>query len=155
MRFGLPPHPVELNRVRELRGRLEEYVRDVEYLFVSHYHRDHFTVPYESIYMGTEPKSYEQIYVGKRILLKSPEGLNYSQRKRYYNLVQALKNLDCNITHADGLRIEVGGTVIEVSNPLPHGHEGSKTGYVIALSIKEDHKITFMPDVKDPCQKRP
>lgn len=68
-RYGLPPHPRELERVRALRSILEKYAEESEYVFISHYHRDHFTVPYPSIYMGTTNDSFRKIYSNKVVLM--------------------------------------------------------------------------------------
>ena len=150
-RFGLPPHPRELDRVRALRRVLESYATDASYVFVSHYHRDHFTVPYASIYMGTDNESYRRIYTNKVVLLKSPDDLNWSQRRRYYGLRKALDNVAKEVIFADGKELTIGSTRLVVSQSLPHGEEGSKTGRVIAVTIEDgDERVTFMPDVEGP-----
>jgi len=150
-RFGLPPHPRELNRVRVLRGVLERYAEEAGYVFISHYHRDHFTVPYASEYMGTSEDSYRKIYTGKVILMKSPNDINWSQRRRYYGLRKAIEGLAKEIIYVDGKELTIGSTRLIASPSLPHGEEGSKTGRVVALTIDDgDSKLTFMPDVEGP-----
>ena len=154
-RFGLPPHPRELRRVEELRRAMDQYVSRASHIFISHYHRDHFTVPYESIYMGTKRDTYVNIYRGKVALIKSPKDLNYSQRARYYGLMRAIRGIVGKILEADGVVMEVGGTRIHVSESLPHGPEGSRTGRVISITIDDgDQRITFMPDVQGPISER-
>ncbi len=149
-RYGLPPHPREVERAKQLRERLENHVRNADILFISHYHRDHYTVPYSSIYMATDEKSYLKIYAGKKILMKNPQDLNYSQRTRYRELIKALETVGCVKEHADGVEMTIGGTYISVSKPLPHGPDNSKTGNVIALTVEEDIRLVFAPDIQGP-----
>ena len=150
-RYGLPPHPREILRVSELREILNHYLSLSTHVFISHYHRDHFTVPYESIYMGTKGDTYVGVYGGKVVLLKDPVDLNYSQRRRYYGLLKAIKSIAREIIHADGKTFEIGSTKIVLSRSLPHGPEGSKTGRVVSIAIEDpDLRLLFMPDVQGP-----
>jgi predicted metallo-beta-lactamase superfamily hydrolase len=154
-RYGLPPHPRELRRVKELRVVMSGYVSRATYIFISHYHRDHFTVPYESIYMGTKKDTYIDIYKGKVVLIKSPRDLNYSQKMRYYGLIRAIKGIANKIIEADGITSEIGSTLISVSEALPHGPEGSRTGKVISITVDDgDQRLTFMPDVQGPISEK-
>ncbi|WP_243676072.1 hypothetical protein [Vulcanisaeta distributa] len=153
-RYGLPPHPRELERVRALRGILEKYAEESEYVFISHYHRDHFTVPYPSIYMGTTNDSFRKIYSNKVVLMKSPNDENWSQRKRYYGLRKAIENIAKNLVFADGKEFTVGSTKLIVSQSLPHGEDNAKTGRVVAITIIEgDESLMFMPDVEGPVSR--
>jgi len=149
-RYSLPPHPKEFERVRELRKILEKYAAEATSLFISHYHRDHYTVPYPSPYMGTSADSYVRIYSGKVILAKSPRDINYSQRRRYRILKRAIESIVKDYVHADGLEMRVGSALIKVSPSLPHGAEGSKTGRVIGITIIDDDSLTVVPDVQGP-----
>ncbi len=150
-RYGLPPHPRELERVKALRGVLERYAEEANYVFISHYHRDHFTVPYQSIYMGTTNDSYRRIYGGKVVLMKSPSDENWSQRRRYHGLRKAIEGIVRELVFADGKEFNMGSTRLVVSPSLPHGEENARTGRVIAITIIEgDELLTFMPDVEGP-----
>ncbi|MGC8606313.1 MAG: hypothetical protein ACP5GZ_07285 [Vulcanisaeta sp.] len=150
-RFGLPPHPRELERVRTLRSILERYAEETNYVFISHYHRDHFTVPYPSIYMGTTNESYRKIYSNKVLLLKSPDDENWSQRRRYYGLRRAIEGLVREIMFVDGKELTIGSTKLVISQSLPHGEDNARTGKVIAITIiNNDESLTFMPDVEGP-----
>ncbi|MCG2880279.1 MAG: hypothetical protein RXP99_03240 [Vulcanisaeta sp.] len=150
-RFGLPPHPRELERVRALRAVLERYADEANYVFVSHYHRDHYTVPYASVYMGTNNESYRKIYTNKVILMKMPDDLNWSQRRRYYGLRRAIEGIARDLIFIDGKELMIGSTRLIASPSLPHGDEGSRTGRVVALTIDDgDCRVTFMPDVEGP-----
>lgn len=150
-RFGLPPHPRELERARELRTRILEYASRAAVVTISHYHRDHFTPWYKSAYMATDDETYEAIYGGKLVLAKSPEGVNWSQRRRHYGLKKALEPVAA-LEYADGRTFAFGGTSLAVSPPLPHGPEGSRTGFVIAFLVAEgDERLLYMPDVQGPA----
>ncbi len=150
-RFGLPPHPREISRVSELRGVLDRYLSLSTHVFISHYHRDHFTVPYGSIYMGTRGDTYINVYKDKVVLLKDPRDLNYSQKKRYYGLIRAIKEIAREIIYADGKNLEIGSTRLVFSGSLPHGPEGAKTGRVVSIAIDDDDlRLLFMPDVQGP-----
>ncbi len=145
------PHPREIERVRALRSILERYAEDANYVFISHYHRDHFTVPYPSIYMGTTNESYKKIYSGKVLLMKSPSDENWSQRRRYYGLRKAIEGITRDLVFADGKEFIIGSTRLIISQSLPHGEDNAKTGRVIAITIvDDDESLTFMPDVEGP-----
>lgn len=150
-RFGLPPHPLELERVRELRAKIVEYASSADVITVSHYHRDHFTPWYRSEYMATDETTYVQIYRGKLVLAKSPQGINWSQRRRHHGFKKAVEPI-ARLEYADGKTYRFGGTAVTVSPPLPHGPEGAKTGYVIAFVVEDrEERLLFMPDVQGPA----
>lgn len=151
-RYGLPPHPREIERVNALRRALEKYAEEANYVFISHYHRDHFTVPYPSIYMGgTNNESYRKIYSGKVLLMKSPDDENWSQRRRYYGLRKAIEGIVKDLVFADGKEFAIGSTRLVVSRSLPHGEDNARTGRVIAITIIDgDESLMFMPDVEGP-----
>ena len=150
-RFGLPPHPLELERVRELRAKIIEYASSADVITVSHYHRDHFTPWYKSVYMATDETTHLEIYRGKLVLAKSPQGLNWSQRRRHYGFKKAVEQV-AKLEYADGKTYRFGDTILTASPPLPHGPEGAKTGFVIAFVVGEgDERLLFMPDVQGPA----
>lgn len=150
-RFGLPPHPLELKKAEELRERLLEFATAADVITVSHYHRDHFTPWYKSAYMATEDDTYVRTYRDKLVLAKSPEGINWSQRRRHYGFKKAVGRM-ARIEYADGKAYSFGGTVLRASPPLPHGPEGSKTGFVIAFVLEaEGERLLYMPDVQGPA----
>ncbi|MGC9208667.1 MAG: MBL fold metallo-hydrolase [Nitrososphaeria archaeon] len=150
-RYGLPPHPRELEALAEFRRRLEKELENAEYLFISHYHRDHYTPTYSSVYMGTRG---ENIYSGKVVLAKDFKSANYSQRVRGYMLHKSASSMAREWIFADGMTINAGKVKIRISDPIPHGREGSRTGYVIGISIKhKGYSMTYLPDVQGPLSK--
>ncbi|MGC9169429.1 MAG: MBL fold metallo-hydrolase [Thermoproteus sp.] len=150
-RFGLPPHPLEIRRVQELRAKLLEYAAAADVVTVSHYHRDHFTPWYKSVYMATDDSTYVEIYKKKLILAKSPQGINWSQRRRHYGFKKAVEKI-AEIEYADGKSYRFDRTTVTASPPLPHGPEGAKTGFVLAFLVEDgEERLLYMPDVQGPA----
>ncbi len=151
-RFGLPPHPIEIEAIKEFRKNLYESLKEAEYIFISHYHRDHFTPLYKSVYMGTEG---ENIYIKKKVLAKDYNNVNYSQKIRGYMLEKDAKKFSSDWIFADGKSFKIGDIIVKVSDPIPHGKEGSKTGFIIGISIKQKGEVlTYIPDVQGPLSKK-
>ena len=151
-RFGYPPWKNEFDALYETRARIEEYAKKSEIVTISHYHHDHYT-PFElGKFLDSSPKAAEKLYQGKKLFIKHPTSqINKSQQKRASDFLKNLKNLDCEVSYADGKSFEVGDTSIKFSNPLPHGSQGSKLGYVVAVTIRWNGK-SFMhaSDVQGP-----
>lgn len=151
-RFGYPPWKDEFDALYETRARIEEYAERADIVTISHYHHDHYT-PFElGKFLDSSPKSAEKVYQGKKLFIKHPTShINKSQQKRAAEFLKNLKDLNCEIDYADGNSFEIGDTVIKFSNVLPHGSEGSKLGYVTAVTIQWDGK-SFMhaSDVQGP-----
>ncbi len=151
-RFGYPPWKTEFDALHENRARIEEYAEKADIITISHYHHDHYT-PFElGKFLDSSPKIAEKLYQGKKLFIKHPTSkINKSQQKRASDFLKNLKDLDCEVSYADGKSFEIGDTSIKFSNPLPHGSQGSKLGYVLAVTIMWDGK-TFMhaSDVQGP-----
>jgi predicted metallo-beta-lactamase superfamily hydrolase len=155
-RFGLPPHPRELERAREVRAAILRLAEAADVVTVSHYHRDHFTPWYPSVYMATDGETYKRVYGGKRVLLKNPDDLNWSQRRRHYGLSKALQEAGAEAVYADGKEWRFGGTQIVASPSLWHGPAGSKTGRVVAFAVRDgEETLAFVPDVEGPVEPEP
>ena len=151
-RFGLPPHPLELQRAREVREQILRLAAYADVVTISHYHRDHFTVPYPSQYMATDSETYKAVYGEKTVLAKSPHDLNWSQRRRHYGLAKALDGV-ATVVYADGGEWRFGTTVVRASGPLWHGPASSKTGRVIAFAVSDgEETLAFIPDVEGPVE---
>ncbi|MFN7105876.1 MAG: MBL fold metallo-hydrolase [Pyrobaculum sp.] len=155
-RFGLPPHPRELERAREVRAHMLELAEAVDVVTVSHYHRDHFTPWYPSPYMATDEETYVKIYGGKRVFIKDPGDLNWSQRRRHYGLVNALRQIGAEVIYVDGGEWQAGSTALKASTPLWHGASGSKTGRVLGFAVSDgEERLVFLPDVEGPLEPEP
>ena len=151
-RFGYPPWKDEFDALHETRVRIEEYAEKADIVTISHYHHDHYT-PFElGKFLDSSPRAAEKVYQGKKLFIKHPTSqINKSQQKRASVFLKNLNDLDCEISYADGKSFEVGNTSIKFSGPLPHGSEGSKLGYVVAVTIRWNGK-SFMhaSDVQGP-----
>jgi predicted metallo-beta-lactamase superfamily hydrolase len=151
-RFGYPPWKTEFDALYETRARIEEYAEKADIATISHYHHDHYT-PFElGKFLDSSPRAAEKLYQGKKLFIKHPTSqINKSQQKRASDFLKNLKDLDCEVSYADGKSFEVGDTSIKFSDPLPHGSQGSKLGYVVVVTIRWNGK-TFMhaSDVQGP-----
>lgn len=128
-RYGLPPHPLEFERMEELWEKIKDFVSKSDIIFVTHYHYDHHN-----------PKEHE-ILKSKRIYLKHPEeNINYSQKRRARYFISLLEGE--NVSYSDGMKVVEGNTKIELSPPVPHGTD-LKLGFVTMIYI-DDGKNSFL-----------
>jgi predicted metallo-beta-lactamase superfamily hydrolase len=151
-RFGYPPWKNEFDALYETRAKIEEYAEKADIITISHYHHDHYT-PFElGKFLDSSPKAAEKVYQGKKLFIKHPTSqINKSQQKRAADFLKNLKDLDCEVSYGDGKSFEIGDTEIKFSNALPHGSEGSKLGYVVAVTIKWNGKsVMHASDVQGP-----
>ena len=144
-RYGLPPHPKELERFEKHLDEVHKEVVDSDYIVITHYHRDHY------LYRDGE----EEYYRGKHLYIKHPEeNINPSQKIRAYVLLKKknVKNLVKSLNIADGNRFTIDDNIVlEFSKPVPHGCEGTKLGYVVMAYIScEDISILHASDVQGP-----
>ncbi len=151
-RYGLPPHPVEMEAASQLREKILLEVEDADIVTISHYHRDHYTPPYESKFEHTTENTFLEIYSGKTILAKDyTHNINYNQRKRAYVLFKKLDDKVKEIVFADNREYIIGETRIEAFLS-PHGAEDSKLGWVLGFLVKVYNKpvVMYLPDVQGP-----
>jgi hypothetical protein len=152
-RFGFPPWEDEFDALHETRARVQKYAADADIITISHYHHDHFTPFSLGRYLDSSPKYAEEIYQNKKLLIKHPTShINKSQQKRARDFLKNLKRLgNCEISYADGNTFEIGETLIKFSDPLPHGTEGSRLGFVVTTTIEwAGEKVMHASDVQGP-----
>jgi predicted metallo-beta-lactamase superfamily hydrolase len=78
-RFGLAPHPVEIEAAGRVSARINESAASSDIIIITHYHHDHFTPFYEHEFSRVERK----IYDGKKVYAKSwLENINRRQKDR-------------------------------------------------------------------------
>ena len=145
-RYGLPPHPVELKRVEEVRDEILRELEDTDVIVVTHYHYDHYLYRSE----------WYHAYKGKTLIVKHPEqNINASQKVRAYRLLKkgGVASLVSRLEYGDGRRFELpGGVVVEVSPPVPHGVEGTRLGYVVMVMVEYDGcRFVHASDVQGPA----
>lgn len=139
-RFGLPPAEEEWQALRRANDRISAYAARARYVFVSHYHEDHFR---------SDPASY----AGRTVLAKDPRRMVAGrQARRADELWRALKG-QATVQPADGATLRDGTLELRVSPPLPHGAEGTTLGHLVALTIAEPEqreRFVFASDVQGP-----
>lgn len=143
-RYGLPPHPIEEERLLKHLASIHSEVLDSDIIIISHYHRDHY------LYRQGE----EEYYRGKTLIIKDPlRNINPSQKIRAHILLNKMnaKNNAKEVLIADGKAYEYGDIVIEFSPPVPHGPSNTKLGYVVMTVIKTpDYVLMHASDVQGP-----
>jgi len=129
-RYGLPPHPLEVKRLEEIRDRIIDEMRDADYVVITHYHYDHYL----------HRPEYAELYRGKVLLVKHPKAyINVSQRIRAHRFLKLnrVAELANEVIYIDsGSYVIDEGLVIRASPPVPHGAEGSKLGYVVMVVVE-------------------
>lgn len=138
-RYGLPPHPMEFERLEEHWRRICQYATKAEVIIVTHYHYDHH-VPEQT-----------EIYMGKAVLIKNPVvNINKSQRRRAAFFLEKLGDLPESLDYCEDREFIFGETTIRFSQPVYHG-TNDKLGYVVELSVTEgEDKFLFTSDVEGP-----
>jgi len=140
LRFNLPPADEEWEAFRRANDRISAYAARAAFVFVSHYHDDHF-------------RSDPSTYAGRIVLAKDPRRMvNGLQAKRAGELWKALSPV-ARVDAADGTRRRETALELSVSPPLPHGVEGTPLGYVVALTVTdplERTRFVFASDVQGP-----
>jgi uncharacterized protein len=140
-RFGLPPAEEEWEALRRANDRISAYAARSSFVFVSHYHEDHF-------------RSDPATYAGRRVLAKDPRRMiGGRQAGRAEALWKALEG-QARVESADGIRRREPGLELHVSPSLPHGADGTPFGSVIALTIvdpAERERFVFASDLQGPA----
>jgi len=139
-RYGLPPSAEEWEALKRANDRISAYAARAQYVFVSHYHEDHF-------------RSDPATYTGRVVLAKDPRRMvSGVQARRAHELWSALEK-PARIQAADSLVLTTPDLDLHVSPPLPHGVEGTPLGYVVALVVadrREHERFVFASDVQGP-----
>lgn len=139
-RFNLPPAEEEWQAFRRANDRIVSYAARAQFVFVSHYHADHF---------HTNPATY----AGRTVLLKDPRRMIQGQQaRRAAELWKSLSGV-AKVTSADGALHTESGLTLEVSPPLGHGVEATSLGWVLALTVvdaAERERFVFASDVQGP-----
>lgn len=137
VRFGLPPHPLEIKAMNESWRAIKEYAARSDILVITHYHFDHFD--------PTEPL----VFRDKVLLVKHPkEQINSSQRERARALSKSFGTLPRSVETADNGSFNFGNTHIRFSPAVPHGPR-AKVGWVVEVSVREgDFSFLYTSDVQ-------
>ncbi|MFW9903267.1 MAG: hypothetical protein ACFFFH_02965 [Candidatus Thorarchaeota archaeon] len=137
LRYGLSPHLKEIAAAYLSRQLILKAVNQTSILIQTHYHGDHFSLGVERPYEFTNRKVQDKIYGNPKvvILAKDPKkNINYNQKKRAYWL---WKKKGITLYSGDDKEFSYGKTTIKFSSPIPHGREGSRSGWVLSVFIED------------------
>ncbi|VVB97757.1 Uncharacterised protein [uncultured archaeon] len=139
LRYGLPPHPAEYQRMDEHWESIKKYAKKADVLILTHYHYDH------------HDPNFPRMYDGKSVLIKHPaENINRSQKGRAGFFLKQIEGMPEKLEYADGREFSFGKTTIRFSDAVFHG-TGSRLGYVVEVSIREGKEcFVFTSDVEGP-----
>lgn len=137
-RYGLPPHPLEIEKLKNDWEQIVHYASKCDVIIVTHYHYDHHN-----------PKIHLDMYNRKDVLLKHPsQKINRSQFVRASFFIKQLENRPKSLSYADGKEFTYGKTLVKFSQPVPHGAD-ERLGYVIEVLIDDgDRKLLFTSDIE-------
>src|SRR4030095_972451 len=122
-RFGLPPSQEEWEALRRANDRISAYAARSSFVFVSHYHEDHFR---------SDPASY----VGRIVLAKDPRRMvNGKQAQRGEALWKALDG-QARVERADGARRREAELALCVAPPSPTRAHRVVSGRAGALCVR-------------------
>ena len=137
----MPPTEDEWEALRRANDRISAYAARSSFVFVSHYHEDHFR---------SDPASY----AGRIVLAKDPRRMiSGKQAQRGEALWKALDG-QARVERADGARRREADLELVVSSPLPHGVDGTPFGSIVALTIvdlAERERFVFASDLQGPA----
>ena len=140
VRFGLPPHPLEVKAMNESWRVIKEHAARADVLVITHYHFDHFD--------SSEPL----VFRDKVLLLKHPEEhINASQRERARVLRKSFGTLPRRVEFADKGTFAFGGTVVHFSPAVPHG-PSTNVGSVVEVSVSVAGEcFVYTSDIQGAC----
>ncbi len=139
-RHGLPPHPIEIERLEKSIEAINKYAKKSDVLIVTHYHYDHHN------------PEHPEIFNGKIAFLKHPTNkINKSQKERAKYFISLIKPE--KLEYSDGKEFEIKNTKIKFSKPVFHG-TNPKLGYVTEVLIEYNgKKFIHTSDVEGPSVK--
>ena len=125
-RYGLPPDEIEWQRLRELKDKIRQKLKECDLVVITHYHYDHY-----------DPE-WAKDFKGKRVILKDPfNAINRNQAQRARELLKRLESNQIFWETAEEKEIISGNTQIILSPSLTHGPERCFGG-VVSVFVKED-----------------
>lgn len=152
-RYGLPPHPLELEALEEFTEKIRDYAKVSDVIVISHYHHDHYKPPFEeheSIY--TSKSLCDEMYTGKTIFIKDySQNINFNGKKRAKLFRRFVRKRCKQLIVADGGTFILGDCQLSFSPAVFHGERNSKQGFVIMTSVIVDQEVFLhASDVQGP-----
>jgi hypothetical protein len=141
-RYGLPPHPLELEALDETKERIAEIALNCDSFVISHYHYDHY-----------DPDA--SFYNGKKVFAKEIQrNINKSQQERGREFKKLVEK-SCELIYCDNLEYKIGETKLSFSPPFFHGPANVRLGYVIMTTIDDgEKKLLHASDVQGPVTEK-
>jgi predicted metallo-beta-lactamase superfamily hydrolase len=139
-RFNLPPADAEWEALKRANDRIGAYGERAGIVVITHYHDDHFR---------HEPSAY----TGRWVLAKDPRRMIAGQQARRASELWRTIGRSARFETADGREHDGVDLSLRISQPLPHGMEGSTLGYVVAVTLidhAEHFRFVFASDVQGP-----
>src|SRR2546427_6448315 len=121
-RYGLPPSAEEWDALKRANDRISAYAARARYVFVSHYHEDHF-------------RSDAATYAGRVVLVKDPRRMVTGAQSRRAEALWKTLDGPGRAQAAGGATIVTQDFGLDASPPPPHGAGGSLLGQVGAVAV--------------------
>ena len=129
IRFGHPPHPVEIWQAEKCLERFGLFARDAKNIIFTNYcWAKEFVLPAE-------------LFKDKTVFLKNPnQNLPAEERNRAFDLINQIRNWAKDIQYADSKTFSLGHTKIHFSNPFKiSGDDENRT--IISVCIDDYGRI--------------
>ncbi len=138
-RYGLPPHPIEYDKLREHKQKISEIASESDIIIITHYHYDHIPRPGEDVSWLSR----------KKLLIKDPHhNINYNQKTRARIFLENLKKINAEAEVVDGRELIFGRCRLKFSQPVQHGND-SRLGYVLQVLVDEaGERVIHTSDVE-------
>ncbi len=144
LRFGLPPSDLEEKALDDGRKLIMSKLKKADVISISHYHYDHYPFP--------DDNEMNNLFAGKRLFIKDFKNkINRSQSIRGYSFYKKVKSSAEEVSIADGETFEIDGVELKFTEPVFHGPENSRLGYVNMLKISyKNDSIMHCSDSQGP-----
>ena len=147
IRFGLPPSKEEEKAFEESRERIINEALKSKIIVISHYHYDHYPFP--------DDEEMNKTFKNKILITKDKTRINKSQTARERLFEKKVKGEVEEFNFADGKTFHYSSFDIKISEPVPHGPDNTKLGFVIMTKImKGSESILHASDVQGPISGR-
>ena len=143
-RFGLPPSTLEENAFNNGRKLIINKLKEADVVSISHYHYDHYPFP--------DDDELNKLFAGKTLFIKDFKNkINQSQSIRGASFYKKIKSSAKELIVADEKTFEINGVELKFSEPVFHGPENSRLGYVNMLKISyKNDSIMHCSDAQGP-----
>jgi uncharacterized protein len=136
-RHGLPPHPLETDRLRKSVERISLFAKSARFIVVTQWDPEH--VRFES----------PEWMRGRRLLVKNPNlCVSPERRTQAFEFLKSVRNLCEGVVFADGAAFACGATRIAFSDFTP-ARPGDPREASVALAVAEgDECLAFSSDTR-------